>query len=336
MLRRRGFTLIELLIILALSSFLLSILFPALAAARREARRLECLATQSRLHNAALAYALNDNEWLPGLNRTGLPLLKSIAAAQAIEGDTTPGTPTSTFDWISPAIGEGANLSPNRARRTKQIFEDHGCAEARRQNDKTWGFSNDLSSDFLPLIQEEGIRQISYLAPAPFHYAGQAWKRSEFVRFPFRGPATPPPRYLPRLEKVGSQPSTKVFVADGSRYLTAGNVLDFDVHPAPEFYGSFTSSTPIYVASTAYGLGQGVTGFDVGGADRKVHNERRRLSYRHSGKLNVMYFDGHGGSMSWEDSRTDAAAWYPSGSTFTGVAATEESLAKHRKHSILR
>ena len=333
--QRRGLTLIEILIVLAIFSTLTGILVPSLAAVRRAARSVVCLANQSDLYDATMAFALSDNEWLPGLNRTGLPLLESITAAAAIEGDTTPDTPTSTFDWISPVMGSTLGLSPNRAERTQQIFDRLACPEARRFNDKTFGFSNDLRDEFVPMLERDGFRQISYLAPATFHYAGQRWSRARYVRFPFRGPTVPPPRYLPRLEKVGAQPATKVFVADGTRYLSAGGVLDFDVSPAPKYYGSFTSSTPIYVGSTAYGLGPGIRGFDVDGAGHIVHAERRRLSYRHPGGINLVFYDGHGGSMTETESKTDATPWAPGGSTFTGVAATPEALERHAEGTVL-
>lgn len=332
---RRGLTIIEILIVLGISSLMTGLFFPALRAARGSARSVVCLAMQGQLYQATMAYSLNDDEWLPGVNRTGLKYRGSIRAAQSLEGNTTPETPTSVFDWISPVMGSIAGLSPNRALRTQQIFEKLGCPEARRLNDRTFGFSNDLSSDFLPLMETEGIRQISYLAPAPFHYAGQGWSRTKYVRFPFRGPAIPPPRYLPRLEKIGAQPAGKVFVADGTRYQTAGGVLDFDVDPAPEYYGSFTSSTPIYAGSTAYGRGAWARGMDVSRGREGLGKNRRRLSYRHGGRINVVYFDGHGGSMSEVDSKTNAAAWYPGGSVFTGVRATPESLERHEIGSTL-
>lgn len=326
----RAFTLIEILVAMAIVSSILDLLFPTIAGVRRASRRIECAATQERLYTATMVYALNDNEWLPGVNRTGLKFRASIQAAQSLEGDTTPETPTTTFDWISPVMGEEANLSPNRAMRTKQIFEELGCPEAMRLNDKTFGFSNDLLSDFLPLLEKEGIRQVSFLAPAPFHLAGPGFSPTEYERFGWLGPVQPPRQYLPRLEKIGARPAAKVFVADGTRYLTAGNILDFDVSPNPEHYGSFTSSTPIYDGSTAYGSGPQGPGFDVAPGGQAAGAERKRLSYRHSGKLNIIYFDGHYGVMDETESKTDASAWYPSGSKFTGVRATAESSERYQ------
>ncbi len=334
--RTRGFTLIEIIVVVGIISTLMGLTLPAIAGARSAARRVACAATQARLHKATMAYALNDDGWLPGINRTGRKYRLTIQAAQELEGTTTPSSPTTTFDWISPSIGDDAKFSSNRAMRTKQIFEELGCPESQRLNDQTYGYSNDLVDDFQPLIENDGIRQMSYLSPATFHLAGPGFSPTKYKRFGWTGPAIPPKRYLPKLEKIGRQPATKIFLADGTRYLTAGGILDFDVSANPKHYGSFTSSTPIYRGSTAYGSGPSAPGFDITHSGQSVSAERKRLSYRHSGGLNIMYFDGHGGTLTEEESKTDAAPWYPSGSVFTGKQATDESLARHKEDEKLQ
>ena len=331
-----GFTLIEIILSVSIISVLMGVAAPAINSVRRSARSVACAATQERLYQATMTYSLNDNEWIPGVNRTGLKYRGSVNAVLELEGDTTPDTPTSTYDWISPVIGAAAGLSPNRAMRTKQIFENLGCPEATRLNDQTYGYSNDLVSDFLPLIKSnQGVRQVSYLMPASFELAGPGYSPTQYERFGWTGPATPPRKYLPRLDRIGQQPATKVFVADGTRYLAADDTLDFDVSPNPEYYGSFTSSTPIYEGSTAYGSGPAAPGFDATPGGQAAHAKRRKLSYRHKGRLNITYFDGHGGAMTESESKTNAAPWYPQGSTFTGVRATPESLEHHKVGDIL-
>jgi len=175
--RAPGLTMVEVLVVIALLAVASGVLLPALSAAREASRRSACGAMQRQLFEAAFLHATQNDDWIPGVNTTGRPIQASIQGAQSIEGTTTPETPTSSFDWISPSIGKAVGLHPNRARRTKQIFEDLGCPSTTRMNDKTWGFSNDLFSDFLPLLEEEGIGQISYLSPAPFHLVGRRFRR---------------------------------------------------------------------------------------------------------------------------------------------------------------
>lgn len=329
---RRAFTLVELLVGVAVISIVAGLLVPSLASVRASAREAQCLAMQRRLHIGAMLYARSDDDRLPGVNSTGARYLHPLTAAANLLGDTTPTTPTSVFDWISPSIGDEAGLSRNRARRTKEIFEDLGCSAARRANDALWGggpFLGDYS-DFERIIETEGIRQISYLSPGPFHFAGRAFQTEKGVyTFRWNGPATPPLHYFPRLERIGNL-STKIFITDGTRYLANINTLDFDVNPRPDYYGSFTTSSPIYSGSREFGRAhQDVEFASENHSSWNVYPHNARLSYRHRGRIAVMHFDGHGALMDEEASKTDASRWYPMDSTFTGVRATPESRAFH-------
>ncbi|MEC9372605.1 MAG: hypothetical protein VYC34_02130, partial [Planctomycetota bacterium] len=112
---------------------------------------------------------------------------------------------------------------------------------------------------------------------------------------------------------------------------------DFDVTPNPRYYGSFTSSTPIYDGSTAYGRTHHTTfEFSEGRASSPTYPRNRDLSYRHDKRMNVIYFDGHVDQLKEHESKRDASRWYPGGSVFTGVRATAESLEKHQEGEILR
>lgn len=332
----RAFTVVEVLVIIALITLLIGILGPALGVARSSARETACAVAQRRLFDATAIWSLKNRDMLPGINTTGRKYLGDLQNVQTMLFYSTPDTPTSVYDWISPVIGESAGLDANRARRTKQIFEDLGCAAAGEQNDKLFGTAPDKATDFQPLLESEGIGQISYLAPGAFQLLGPA-PNADGRRFGWRGPAIPPVRYRPRMDLVGKQMAEKIFVADGTRYVTRRGVLDFDVDPTPRYYGSFTSSSPIYTASTAYG--QKPQSAEFAGERRETvsnYPKNRDLSYRHRGRINVTYFDGHVGALDEPTSKRDAAPWYPSGSRFTGEKATEESLGFHQVGDILR
>jgi len=63
--RVRGFTLIELLVVVAIISLLVSVLMPALSAARAQARTVLCMNSQKALAMAFHSYAEENNGWAP-------------------------------------------------------------------------------------------------------------------------------------------------------------------------------------------------------------------------------------------------------------------------------
>ena len=67
----RGFTLIELLVVIGVIAILISLLLPALNAARRSATRAQCLGQLRQLMTASLAYASDNRGVLPSRNMQG-------------------------------------------------------------------------------------------------------------------------------------------------------------------------------------------------------------------------------------------------------------------------
>ncbi|MBX3358980.1 MAG: type II secretion system protein [Phycisphaeraceae bacterium] len=331
--RAAGFTLIELLVVVAIIAILVSMLLPALASARDVARATVCANNMRSMAVGQIQYGTEQKEYFAGPNTSGADGLVDSGLSYCFE--TTPGTPTSTHDWISPTLGEGAGLSPQRARRTKQIFERYGCPAATVTNDSLYppaGGGAPDRADFELLFGTERIRQISFLSPAAFHYYAQPTNFNNIRRYRsvplitgFATPVKVSEQYSPRLDLVGVQPASKVLVADGTRYLENGE-LDFDINPRPGIYGSFTDAGPIFHDSTAYGRG-------FRGAPTNVN-----LSFRHNkgGVINAGYFDGHVGKMTKLQAWTDAVPWYPGGSKFNpGGVATPESMAKYQTNQEL-
>lgn len=333
---RRAFTLIELLVVIAIIALLIGILLPALGAARDTARTVVCGAMQRELSLAQQVYINENKEYYATLVTTGISYVTAsvgpggvTSASDALAGNTTSDTPTTTWDWISPTIGSAAGLSPNRAERTWQIFDTYGCAGAEYENDVLYSTAPDID-DFEVILQNRGYPQISYLMPATFAmFSANAVFAPTFDPDAYYGfldsnvtgfadPATTPEAFVPRLDRVGTQLSNKVFFADGTRYMTGeneGRVLDFDIHPAPGWFSSFGESTPQFRRSTSYGR------------DHRGFPNNVPLSFRHPGdKMNVAYFDGHVGAMSSVEAWTDPNPWHPTGSVWTGGEATDESI----------
>ncbi len=337
---RAGVTLIEVLIAIGVVGVLSGVMIPAIGQARAGVRSVSCQAMQRQLYAETMSWAHSHRERLPGVNTTGRAYYGpgSRNRRKSMHYHSSPVTPTSIFDWISPVMGHSAGLSSNRARRTKQIFEDLGCAATITENHVLYGRALDRE-DFQELMTTEGIGQISYLAPGPFHLLGSPGWGGGLPKGPYyewRGPARTPQGYLPRLDRVGTVMAEKIFLADGTRYVASDGTLDFDITVNPEYYGSFTSSTPIYRGSTAYGRSPHLPEFfSERHPSKSSYPMNRNLSYRHGRRMNVIYFDGHAGSMNEIESKTDAAPWYPTGSVFTGANATPESRARHNVDDVL-
>ena len=331
---RPAFTIVELMVVIALISVLLSMLLPSLGAARETGRSAVCLTRLRSLVEGQTHYMNAHNEYFAGPRTTGYRGLLNLAGDTQYLRDTTPETPTSTLDWISPTMGDALNLSPNRARRTTQVFNRFACPSARTPNMRCFNYAGMADQDEFDAVLGEGpVMQISYLAPAAFHY----WPGSlpQFIKnrlnqqmdgqapIGWRTPVDVPVNYIPRADRIGLQASSKVLVSDGTRYLAqapGGAILDFDIDATPRWYGSYMDSGPIYHGSGAFGRGP----------NEDAAPGRHPLSFRHAGEsINAAYFDGHVAPMKSSRAWADATPWYPGGSVFDDPEATPESRAHY-------
>lgn len=349
----RGFTLVELLVVVAVIALLIGLLLPALSQARAAGWRIVGANTQRQLVVGVLAYASENDGWIPGCNTSGrdypsggVPAGVPAEIASVRRADQDGDRPLQKWDWICPSLA-GADLPANLAARWRAVLNGFAdpAQRVRYQLPRVTFQDEPVSNAVTEDVRKNGpLVGVSYLMPVQFQWYGQNPFTSDPSQAPggssgfvlseggqvayaypsngFRGPVDPRkvPRYLPKIEQIKNS-SKKIAVADGFRFMTDSGLVNVDVTPGGFSFGSFTTSGATFRDSREYA--------DFTGQGSSPRGQQLLATYRHGGKMNATMWDGHVETLSQQESR-DPTWWYPSGYVYNGVDAHQDAAVFYK------
>ncbi len=323
---RRGFTLVELLVVVSIISILMGLLLPTLARSREASRAMVCASTQRQLAQGLLSYGADQLEWIPGYATSGYSLWYRPTEAAIARLDKRSRAPVQVNDWMSPSLRDDS-LPVRRHERFYALLERYSDPSMRERAPIWIGGGDAGNAGMAAWIREKKLppaHGISYMMPANFQLFGGAYSydRLKFITQDSSAKLKElqrtfviPPGYMPRLTNTGS-PARKIAFADAFRYLDAYQ-MDFDASYSHQNWGAFSERTACDVDSRSWGrLGGGGTSWNI------------PLVYRHTGRMNAAFFDGHVAALDQFASR-HPGLWAPSGSRLQRAIEREPDVKVH-------
>ncbi|MFT3684220.1 MAG: prepilin-type N-terminal cleavage/methylation domain-containing protein [Phycisphaerales bacterium] len=301
----RAFTLIELLVCIAVIGLLLSLLLPALASAREAGRAVACQVHERGVVLAMAAYETDNKGWLVGPNTSGSDLQNG---RPYVAGNATP---MQDWDFVSPLLGDSLNLPIDPLLKFQQI-----CQTSFRCPSNTVKYTAQYSGPQLPMVAAGQMPYtLSYLTPAYFqmYHSSITSRDGRTVESqPAGEPVEITRGYLPRIDRVGVSPSKKVFAFEGARYFDPG-INGFDFSTGTNGSGLIGTPQGNFLSRGNAFMGSGENYVREGPGNKTASAILKKISLRHSQKMNAGMFDGHVEALDNTDS-ADPSLYAPSGS----------------------
>ena len=332
-----GFTLVELLVVVSIIALLISILLPSLKKAREQAKQVKCFANLKGIATGNTIYGAEWNGWFAGSPvTTGQQLYPKGGGSWS--GDpaavNVPRDVVQIWDWAGPIVAQTMNSHWHRAERWRTALVT-GMFECPA--------NQFVAAPYPGVTAPEGDydgfgpqRMVSYntqraIMTRAMRAPDGVPRRVEVQYYhPQIGSTTYLPKagwplesYEPRTERIGN-PSEKIFLADGARFTTEEGVVDYDYDWEASAGGGFSSEAPTTLDEYMRSYKRSA-----------VKREFAKYAYRHASGdtlgLACVYFDGHAGWMSEEQSRWPDP-WWPKGTRIPRAEMNRSTEILTRPH----
>ncbi len=324
-----AFTLIELLVVISIIALLIGILLPALGKARESGRSAVCMSNLRNAGQGLHTYSVEGDGYYPGMNTSGYlmttagGLNNAQMVAQAARGASYP---LQADDWISPALGVSLGLPSVPAERMLRIFQDEFCCPTNNVE-----YAGLYSGGDIYGLANRKLRVSSYSMST-------VWQMRKTGRQGDDAADGDSGAYMSeiagnydtgfRMEGI-LNPSNKVVVSEGCRYMEQPNTVDGHVTYNGDSFSlagtNFSTNGWIYTTGGGgpYRWGSGSQSTSSVGV-RNVAPGSRSNAFRHQNlTINMLKFDGSAFSAGVEEA-VKIYHHVPKGVTLTSTTNTAD------------